>query len=365
MSKRIEDLDKNFKATPVKAEDSITWHTVNNEPFAVDGLPWFKENGGAFYRLPVRAKTSLRESLWILGTMPSGGRVRFKTDSPTLRARVQHSRGDAGLAMTHMCAVGCSGLDLYEGPPKKMTFWNIGRPGHVTEPYVVTLVSDLPKKMREFTIYFPAYNDLVRFEIGLAPGVKLAAPSPYRLKKTVVVYGTSITHGGCSSRVSTGWVPVVGRQLGINIVNLGFSGNGQCDPELVPLFNELDMACLVVDCVANMGLARMKTGYVPFLDAIRKCRPKLPLLLMTELRYASEHYLGSQSHNEMNAIVIDTCRQMRRQGDQNVHLLDARKIIGFEQDHPSVDGVHLTDLGFKQMADGVAPVLKRILRLKL
>jgi len=34
-----------------------------------------------------------------------------------------------------------------------------------------------------------------------------------------------------------------------------------------------------------------------------------------------------------------------------------------EQDYPSVNGVHLTDLGFRQMTDGVAPVLKRILHL--
>ena len=159
MSKRIEDLDKNFKAAPVKTDAAITWQTVDAAPFAVDGLPWFKENGGEFYRLPKRAKSSLRESLWDLGTMPSGGRVRFKTDSPILRARVQHSRA-AGLAMPHMCAVGVSGLDLYEGPPKRMTFWNIGRPGHATAPYEVTLFADLPKKLREFTIYFPTYDDL-------------------------------------------------------------------------------------------------------------------------------------------------------------------------------------------------------------
>jgi len=362
MSKRIEDLDKNFKAAPVKPEDNIVWHTVNAAPFAVDGLPWFKENGGAFYRLPVRAKVTLREDLWVLGTMPSGGRVRFKTDSPTLRARVQHSRA-AGLAMQHMCAVGVSGLDLYEGPPKKMTFWNIGRPAHATEPYVVTLVADLPKKMREFTIYFPTYNDMVNFEIGLAPGAKLAAPSPYRLKKTVVVYGTSVTQGGCSSRPGTGWVPLVGRQLGINVVNLGFSGNGRCDPELVPLFAELDMACLVVDPVGNMGPKLMPTGYAPFVAAIRARQPKLPLLLMTFFRRANEHYQGDQGWDKANEVVFDTYRQMRRQGDKNVYLLDACKIIGREQEHPSVDGVHLTDLGFKQMADGVAPVLKRILHL--
>lgn len=362
MSKRLEDLDKNFQATPVKTEDGLTWHTVNAAPFTVDGLPWFSENGGAFYRLPKRARGGLRENLWELATMPSGGRVRFKTDSPVVRVRAQHSRPE--LAMPHMCAVGVSGLDLYEGSPRKMKFWNSSRPGHATEPYIVTLVSDLPKKLREFTIYFPTYNNLVRFEIGLVPAARLAAPAPYRLKRPVVVYGTSVTQGGCSSRVGTGWVPTVGRELGINVVNLGFSGNGQCDPELVPLLAELDMACLVVDPVGNMGPKRMPTAYAPFVAAIRTRQPKLPLLLMTFFRKAGEHYLGDQGWDQANAVVFETYRQMRRQGDQNVYLFDARKIIGLEQDHPSVDGVHLTDLGFRQMADGVMPVLKRILHLK-
>jgi len=333
MRKRIEDLDQNFKTAPVQAKAELTWRTVNTAPFAVDGLPWFQENGGAFYRLPKRAQSILRESLWILGTMPSGGRVRFKTDSPVLRIRAQHSQPE--LAMPHMCAVGVSGLDLYEGPPQNMTFWNSSRPGHASAPYVVTLFTDLPKKLREFTIYLPTYNGLVHFEIGVAPSAKLAAPSPYRRKKPVVIYGTSITQGGCSSRVGTGWVPRVGRQLGIDVVNLGFSGNGQCDLALVPLLDELDMACLIVDPVANMGPQLMPTGYAPFLAAIRARRPKLPLLLLTFFRQANEHYLGNQGWDQANAIVRQTYRQMRRQGDQHVHLLDTRKIIGLEPD-PSV-----------------------------
>ena len=361
MSKRIEDLDKNFRAGSINIENGLTWHTVNAEPFVVDGLPWFNENGGKFYRWPKRAKSILRDALWELGTMPSGGRVRFKTDSPALHVRVQHGRPD--IASAHRCAVGTSGIDLYEGPPKKMTYWNSSNAIVAKKPYVTQFFADLPKRLREFTIYLPVYNDLIRFEIGLAPGARLAAPSPYRRKQSVVFYGTSVTQGGCSARAATGFVPVVGRLLGINVVNLGFSGNGWCDPELVPLLDEIDMSCLVVDPVGNMGLERMQTRYVPFLNAIRARRPKLPLLLMTQFQFAKVNYLGNDGYDEANAIVLQTHRQMRRQGDQNVYLLDTRKLIGREQDHPSVDGVHLTDLGFKRMADGIAPVLRRILRL--
>ncbi len=361
MSKRIEDLDKNFQAAGVKTEGSFEWHTVNAAPFAVAGLPWFKENGGEFYRFPKRAKSILRDALWELGTMPSGGRVRFKTDSPVLSVRVQHGRPD--LAMPHMCAVGMSGLDLYEGSPRKMTYWSSSKPTIAREPYIVQFFTGLAKKLCEFTIYLPTYNDLIRLEIGLAPGAKLSAPTSYRRKPPVVFYGTSITQGGCASRVANGFVPVVGRKLGIDVVNLGFSGNGQCDRELIPLLDELDMACLVVDCVANMDLRRMQADYAPFLDALRLRRPKLPLLLMTKIKFAKANYLGDDEGNAENKIVLNIYRRMQRQGDRNVYLLDTRQLIGCEQNHPSVDGVHLTDQGFQRLADGIAPVLKHILRL--
>jgi len=361
MSKRIEELDKNFQAAPLKTEEGFTWFTVDQAPFVVVGLLWFKENGGEFNRLPKRAKGVVRDALWELGTMPSGGRVRFKTDSPTLRVRVRHSRPE--IAMVHMCAVGMSGIDVYEGPPKRMTYWTSTKAIVPKETYVTQFFNDLPKKLREFTLYFPTYNDLVQFEVGVVAGSTLAAPTAYRLKKPVVFYGTSVTQGGCSSRVATGFVPLVGRKLGINVVNLGFSGNGRCDPELVPLLNEIDMACLVVDPVCNMGPDLMKTSFAPFLNGIRARWPKLPLVLMTTFRFAQENFALKPRWHEASDIAVATYRQMRRQGDKNVHLIECRKFFGAGPDHPSVDGVHLTDVGFEKMANGVAPVLKKILRL--
>jgi lysophospholipase L1-like esterase len=242
-----------------------------------------------------------------------------------------------------------------------MTYWTSSKPMVAQELYVVSFFTDLPKRFREFTIYLPTYNDLVRLEIGLTTDARVVAPSPYRRKRPVVFYGTSITQGGCSSRSATGYVPTVGRLLGLDVVNLGFSGNGLCDPELIPLLHEINMECLVVDPVANMGLSRMKTDYAPFLNTLRTHRPSLPLLLLTFFRPADERFLGNRGHDQANAIVTQTYRQMRRHGDRRVYLLDIRKIIGREPDHPSVDGLHLTDLGFHRLAKAVAPVLRRIL----
>jgi lysophospholipase L1-like esterase len=152
--------------------------------------------------------------------------------------------------------------------------------------------------------------------------------------------------------------------LGVDVINLGFSGNGQSDPEIAPLLAEIEASCYVNDCIANMSLDQMKERYAAFNETIRSKRPTTPILLMTSSRRAGENYIPSPQEEEKNAIVRTTFNQFRKRGDKNVHLLDCRKIIGFDPDHPSVDGAHLTDLGFKRLADGVALALGKVLALK-
>jgi hypothetical protein len=255
MSKRIEELDKNFQDTQPKIEDGVSWTSARDTRFTVSGLPWFEENGREFLRFPKRAKGVVRDPVWELSTMPSGGRVRFKTDSTCLKLRIQHGTGE--LAMNHMCAVGMSGIDVYEGPPERLVFWVSNRPTTAKEPYISEYLQKLPKKLREFTLYLLTYNKLALLEIGL--------------------------------------------------------------------------------------------------DA--------PLLLMTSIRWAGENFAPNPRADETNAIVFETFQRFRSRGDRHVHYLDCREIIGLVPDHPSVDGCHLTDLGYKILADGLAPVLKGILKL--
>src|SRR5437762_1849270 len=47
----------------------------------VNGLSWFEEDKPALRRLPLRLKDSFRAPVWSLAQQPSGGRIRFKTDS--------------------------------------------------------------------------------------------------------------------------------------------------------------------------------------------------------------------------------------------------------------------------------------------
>ncbi len=48
-------------------------------------------------------------------------------------------------------------------------------------------------------------------------------------------------------------VAMLGRTFHREVINLGFSGNGRMDPEVVKFVAELDPAVFVLDCLPNMG----------------------------------------------------------------------------------------------------------------
>ena len=78
--------------------------------------------------------------------------------------------------------------------------------------------------MREYTIHFPLYSEVVSLEIGLCDGSSLLPARDYRTQLPVVFYGSSITQGGCASRPGNSYDNIISRDLDCDHVNLGFSG---------------------------------------------------------------------------------------------------------------------------------------------
>ena len=73
---------------------------------------------------------------------------------------------------------------------------------------------------------------------------KSASTKPVKTKP-IVMYSTSILHGGCSSRLGMSYPAIMGRAIDQPIINLGVSGNGQAEPEIAELLNELDPSALL------------------------------------------------------------------------------------------------------------------------
>lgn len=330
------------------------WRPVDHPPFAINGLPWLNENRGAFIRLPARAE-SIDGNVWAKAQWPAGGRVRFKTDSSQIRLRIHH--GNSNFPWPMMSAMSMAGLELYEGPPTRMTFKAVTTPASKNATYEVTLAENLSNDTREYTIYLPMYAALTSLEIGLDPNATVHPPSPFQHDKPVVFYGTSFVHGAGASRPSMNFPAIIARALGIDFVNLGFSSEGRWETAMASLMAEIDAACFVVGPILN-NPELMADRYPAFVKRLREGRPTAPIILMTRL-----HTAGIQEPYAVNGLVKELHETMRKAGDEHVYLFDSFPLYSDGALHPTIEGTHPTDLGFKIISDALAPHVARTLDL--
>lgn len=356
----------------------IKWIDVSTDKSVeVNGLAWFEENEGKFVRFPLSKKDLITKNAWAMSLCPSTARVRFKTDSPTLRVRVDHGMSSTSkednemwhmsdvsrLSMWHMASVAVSGIDLYVGEPGKTSFWKTTRPQKADGEYEHIYFRSMPKEMREFTLYLPAYAELKSLKIGVNEDSMILKPTAYAYQKPIVVYGTSITQSGCSSRGSNGFVAIMERRLNSDVINLGLSGSGCGEPEVAELIAEIDASMYIIDSVANMNEKFMNERFDAFVNILREARPDIPIILMTKIHYAGEILQLSERarYERMHKPLYETYNKLKARGDENVYIFDTGEVIPYGGDHPSVDGTHLTDVGYYMIADELVPFVRGVL----
>jgi hypothetical protein len=59
------------------------------------------------------------------------------------------------------------------------------------------------RALREFTFYLPMDAKLKSLEVAMDSDATIEPPSPFKINKPIVFYGTSFIQGGCASRASS------------------------------------------------------------------------------------------------------------------------------------------------------------------
>lgn len=362
--KRIEELDENLKVAAMEASPQWRWLDAATARVERRGLGWFSENQGgtgrAWSRLPHRAQGLVRDAVWELSQSPAGVHLAFRSDTTRFAVRARTTGTEA---MPHMPSTGSRGLQLFCGPAHRMRPLATAVPEPSSEVFERSLFQNLAPQMREFKLYLPLYNPLDRLEIGLDKGARLLAPTSPELKKPIVYYGTSITQGGCASAAGHDFVSTLGRLLNMEIINLGFSGNGRGEPELARLLAEIDASLYVLDYVANTDAALLRRTLPRFVAILRELRPEVPVLLQTNLCF-SQYGSGGESwkgYEEQRDIMMEFYAGRRKRGDFGIHLVDGFGLLPYGVDGAYVDGIHPTDHGFALMAERLAPAIQRVL----
>jgi lysophospholipase L1-like esterase len=342
------------------AQDAtLRWMPVASPKIDVAGLPWYQENHGEFWRLPARSKDSFPKAVWDLSLDPTGGRIRFRTNSSTVAIRLEWPRPPA---MRNMHFFGQSGVDLYV----RNTYWGTAVPDKDAAPgkvYEHVYFKGQPQVMREITLYLSLYSPVKVLEIGLDKDAVQESSTPFALSAPVVFYGTSITQGGCASRAGMSYQAILGRQLNLNHVNLGFSGNGKGEAVVARAVAELDAAVFVLDFAQNNSdVDSLAQVYDPFIGILREKHPDTPIVAITPI-YAASEASGSQRNEQMRALIRKVVSRRIAAGDAHLQLVEGTDLLGPSRVDGLVDGTHPNDLGFQWMAEGLADRLRKVLGL--
>ena len=345
--------------------NGVKW--IDGKYLPIEGR-WTLGDAEHYYvRLPDTLTTNVNAGVRGMRKHTSGMLFRFRTDSKFLVIR--HTPLNGWHAMPHMTEVGTSGWDVYK-LDKASGKWRFvasnhgaaadkGNPGARVKR-IAWNAGD------ECIINLPLYNGVKEFALGIAPGAKIEAPAPWAsgVTKPVVFYGTSITHGGCSTRPGLGFVNMVGRDLQVPVYGLGFSGSGVMEYELSDVIARIDASCYVLDCLWNMrsdpkaqNPRSVERNYEKFIRNLRAKRPGVPIVM------AEACDVFCRGPNDKDKFTRALYEKLVAEGWKDLVYLPKVEMYTGDTEG-TVDGCHPNDLGMASMAKAFGKAVREALKLK-
>ena len=351
----IAKYDKNMAVEGIVVTNGVKW--IDGRLLPIEGRA-FDDTEHYYDRLPSNVTANVNGGVRSMKHHTSGMMFRFTTDSRRLLFKWVPYNG--GLSMDHMPSTGMSGIDVYRFDAKKGK-WLYVKTGRITSAAGGAL--DLGwTPGTPCLVNLPLYNGLKSFSLGVTPdaSVKALGPRKSGIDKPVVFYGTSITHGGCCSRPGLSFVNIIGRDLDVPVVNLGFSGSGWMEFEMSEHLARIDASCYVLDCLWNMDIRgtprSVEANYEPFIRNLRAKRPGVPIVMAEQC----DVYCGGP--NDKDKCVKSLYDKLVAEGWKDlVYLPKDGMYVGDLEG--TVDGCHPNDWGMMSLARAFGGAVRKALGL--
>ena len=358
----IAEYDPNMSVDGISVTNGIKW--IDGKILPIEGRA-FDDVDHYYDRLPSGVSTNVNKGVRDMKHHTSGMQFRFSTDSKRLFFKwVPYNAG--WMSMDHMPKSGMSGIDVYRFDAAQGR-WLYVKTGRIEQPSGAQL--ELPwSPGTPCLVNLPLYNGVKEFALGVETNAAVRTLPPRRsgVEKPVVFYGTSITHGGCASRPGMSFVNIVGRELDVPVVNLGFSGSGVMEYEMSEHLARIDASCYVLDCLHNMRMSNdaracagrnMDENYEPFIRNLRAKRPGVPIVMAEQC----DVYCGGPCAKDV--YLRSVYEKLVSEGWKNLVYLPKDKMYANDLEG-TVDGVHPNDYGMTFLARAYGAVVAEAIGLK-
>lgn len=356
-----------FAAMTISAGELKGFRYEDASKFRIINKGW-ENTTESYTRLPQAFMDSCRKDQAWLYTHSSGIAVRFATNSKRIAAQYNLKYN---FHMQHMAMTGIKGTDLYYLNEERGVWEHVNTARPQEKNYEADsiqsklYVENLDGEMHEYMIYLPLYDGINWLQIGVDSTAQLIQPqveNPRKMGK-IVIYGTSIQQGGCASRVGMVSSAMVQRDFNLECVNLATSGQARMDFYMAEAMATIeDAICYVIDPIPNCTEDRCDTATYDFINILRTLRPEVPIIMVEGMMYPYSRHdsFFADYLPKKNAAFRRGYEQHVQENPKGMYYMLAEGQTAPEMEG-TVDGIHLTDYGFRAYADLLEVVIKEAL----
>ena len=290
---------------------------------------------------------------------PAGLAVLFRTNSTTISIKADY----AYLAEHNSTmSVATRGFDLYIKKDGKWlyAYSRCNSMENARKGKELIMLKDMDGNMKECMLYLSIYSELNSVKIGVEEGAVIESlESPFRHR--IGIFGSSYTHGISTSRPGMSYPSQLMRNTGLQILNLGCSGNCKMQPYFGEVLCDADVDAFIFDAFSNPDARMIEERIVPFIEQIQKAHPGIPLIFQQTIYRESRNFSMSKDADE-RAKQETGARMMKDLVKKYDHVYFIQTNATSPDHETSVDGTHPNDYGYTLWARSIEKPLLKILK---
>ena len=289
--------------------------------------------------------------------LPAGIAVAFRTNSTTISVKTKYAK--AGFP-ANTNGFSARGYDLYI---KKDGKWIYAESGVAKDKELgknLVLIKDMDDSMKECLIYLPLFSELKSMKIGIEQGTVIEAlPMPFRHR--IAAFGSSYTHGSCTSRSGMTYLAQLSRNTGLHFLGLGCSGNSRLQPYFCDVLCAAEADAFLLDAFTNPNPGQMKQRLFPFIEKLQAAHPGKPLIFSAPVYKEERNFNLKRDAYQQD--VIDTADSLMKIAVKKYKDVYYIRPTANSKDHnATVDGNHPDNYGYTLWAKSIEKPLLKILR---
>ena len=300
-------------------------------------------NGGGYLRARIPDSIALQtsKSLKKNARYHAGCAVRFAIDSPRIGYRVLYRR-HAALNSLPLQSSSCIEFAINDDEESR----SYVAPNSIFD-MTLNGVIETSGGSSQLTLMLPTYAvvyDILLFPVG---GGRIDWAGLDN-RKSLVVYGSSITQGCAASSPGMSYANLVGKALDFRVENYGFSESARGEVAIAEYISKRHGDIYILEYDHNASLDHLRKTHFNFYRVVRESNPESLIVIMS--RFSGRLSLSKEEERERIGVVFGTYAKAAEEGDKNIVFIDGSKVLIGTAEYFD-DGVHPNDEGMSQIAN--------------